>query len=318
MLAAIASLHLPHFVVVRAMKCGTSTRYGLLANHQDIDMSRDKEPDFFLRKKNFGKRLEWYSDQLSGEVSLCGQASRNYTQCHIFRSVPERMAQFTPDVRLIDIVRDPVLRAESHIRHNVITGNLEVGIDEFVEQHVNRNALDTSRFALQREAYLEHFPAEAILVVDLDELTQVPQRVMPRIHDHIGVADREISVAGVQNDSGQLARVPAPILRLAKTPQGRAVAMRIGRGFRDRLRIALARGNSRKPPPLPEASRAAARRSDPGCRKVLRTYRPDVSNLAAKKGVGPPQRTLNVQAAFPVFRPQISRSDVFRNLEVTS
>lgn len=259
MLAADAALRLPHFIVVGAMKCGTTTLYRLLANHPDIDMSRDKEPDFFLKKRNFDKGLEWYSDQFSGEGSVRGEASPNYSKCHIFRGVPERIAQLTPDVRLIYIVRDPVVRAESHIRHNVIMGNLEVGLDEFVAQDDYRHVLDTSRYALQLEAYLEHFPAEAILVVDFDELTQDPQRVMPRIHAHIGVADREISIAGVQNDSGQLARVPAPILRLAQTPQGRAVARRIGRGFRDRLRSALAKGTSRKPPPLPEELRARLR-----------------------------------------------------------
>lgn len=222
-------------------------------------MSRDKEPDFFLRKRNFRRGAAWYSDQFASVSGIRGEASPNYSKCHVFRGVPERIAALCPDVQLIYVVRDPVARAESHIRHNVIMGSLAIDAEDFVEKEDYRHVLDTSRYAFQLEAYLAHFPPEAVLVLDFEELIHDTDVAMGRVHAHIGVSDRTVSNAAVQNDSRQLSRVPAPILRLAQTPQGRAITRHIGRGVRDRLRSALARGRPRNPPPFPEALRERLR-----------------------------------------------------------
>lgn len=249
---------LPHFIIIGAMKCGTTTLYRHLDQHPDIDMSRDKETDFFVAEKNWPKGLDWYRGQFTADGKLRGEASPNYTKMRDFPGVPARIAATCPDVRLIYILRDPVVRAESQYRHSVIIGDLPPeGLEP--DSHEYNHILDASCYAEQLDAYLEHFPTEALLVLDFDDLVRDPQGVMDKVHAHIGAPPRNIAEAGAQNDSAELSRVPAPILRFAQSDLGRKIAGLVSRDMRNRIRGALARGKTRTPPPLTEAVRARLR-----------------------------------------------------------
>ena len=45
-------LLLPDFIIIGAMKCGTTTLYRYLSEHPQIEMSREKETDFFVSEIN--------------------------------------------------------------------------------------------------------------------------------------------------------------------------------------------------------------------------------------------------------------------------
>lgn len=246
---------LPHFIIIGAMKSGTTTLYRHLALHPDVDMSRDKETDFFVAEKNWPQGLDWYGAQFTRADAVRGEASPNYTKCRDFTGVPERMAGLCPYVRLIYILRDPVKRAESQFSHSVVMGAVSPDLTDFGTSHEYAHILDGSLYARQLDLYLEHFPREAILVLDFDDLVRDPQRVMDQITAHIGVASCKVANSGAQNDSAEISRVPAPILRFAQSSLGRKLAGLVGRDTRDRIRGALARGKSRKPPSFPDALR---------------------------------------------------------------
>lgn len=243
---------LPQFIIIGAMKCGTTTLYRYLEEHPEVDMSRDKETDFFVAEKNWENGLNWYSAQFEPSDKVRGEASPNYTKLRDFPGVPERIAQFCPEAKLIFIVRDPVKRAESQYKHSFILGMLDGDLNGFHDSHEYAHIMDASHYARQLEAFYEHFPKEAILVLDFDELVKTPQATMDRITDHIGVSRREIEDKGAQNDSTQLSRVPAPILRFAQSPVGRNIAGLISREMRDKIRGALARGKTRTAPSFPD------------------------------------------------------------------
>lgn len=251
---------LPDFIVIGAMKSGTTTLYRHLADHPGISMSKDKETDFFVAEKNWTRGLAWYSSQFSRNRDLKrGEASPNYTKCRDFGGVAARMAELCPAARLIYVVRDPVERAESQFRHGFIMGKLAPDLAGFADSRDYAHIMDASHYARQLDAYLTHFPKDAILVVDFDTLVQQPQVAMDQITAHIGVAPQPISHAAAHNDSGELSRVPAPILRLAQSRTGRAMADLVSRGARDRIRALLAQGNPRAAPRFPEALLARMR-----------------------------------------------------------
>lgn len=250
---------LPHFIIIGAMKCGTTTLYRHLDEHPGIDMSRDKETDFFVAGRGWERGLGWYSGQFAGDAPLRGEASPNYTKTRDFPGVPERMAATCPDARLVYVLRDPVVRAESQFRHSVLIGDLKPDLAEFGTSHEYRHILDASLYARQLDAYLAHFDRDAILVLDFDDLVADPQGTMDRVHAHVGAPARAIADEGARNDSAQLSRVPAPILRFVQSPAGRAVAGLVGRATRDRVRGLLARGRARQVPPFPEELRARLR-----------------------------------------------------------
>lgn len=271
----MTDLLLPHFIVIGAMKCGTTTLYRHLDDHPGIDMSRDKETDFFVAGRGWERGIGWYSDQFSGDAPLRGEASPNYTKARDFPGVPARIAATCPGVRLIYILRDPVARAESQFRHGVTMGVLDPSVESFADDHEYAHIMDASHYARQLDAYLGHFDREAILVLDFDDLRRDPQGVMDRVHAHIGAPAREIVDSGAMNDSAQLSRVPAPILRFAQSPAGRRLAGMVGRGTRDRIRGALARGPRRAAQPLPEALLARMREE----------LAPDAARLRAMTGM---------------------------------
>lgn len=249
---------LPHFIIIGAMKCGTTTLYRYLDQHPGVDMSRDKETDFFVSEKNWSNGLDWYRDQFSGTDLIRGEVSPNYTKSRDFGGVPGRIAQICPHVRLIYILRDPVERAESQYRHSVIIGDLAPnGLTP--NSHEYDHISDASMYAEQLNAYLEFFPRKAILVLDFDDLVSNPQHVMDQVHAHIGASPRSIGEAGSKNDSAELSRIPAPILRFAQSRIGRRIAGLVSRELRDRIRGTLARGRPRTPAPLPDAVRQQLR-----------------------------------------------------------
>lgn len=250
---------MPDFIIVGAMKSGTTTLYRYLAEHPEIGMSRDKETDFFILQKNYGKGPDWYSGQFDPRFAVHGEASPNYTKARDFPGVPERMRGLCPEVRLVYIVRDPVDRAESQFRHSFIMGRPGVDYRDFPGSHEYHHILDASRYAVQLEEYLKVFPASSVQVLDFDNLVRDPQSVVDVLCDHIGVSRAPVEASAAQNDSAELSRIPAPILRFAQSPLGKSLSGLVFRDTRDRVRRALAWGQSRIPDPFPEALRQRVR-----------------------------------------------------------
>ena len=242
---------LPHFIIIGAMKSGTTTLYRNLDLHPEINMSRDKETDFFVAGKNWELGVDWYSKQFSSPQKIRGEASPNYTKARYFQGVPARMASLCPDVKLIYIVRDPLERAVSQYKHSYILGMLDEDFEKFEGSHEYNHILDASSYARQISEYLNFFDRNAILIIDFDDLIVNPQRVMNQIYSHIGVSEYKVKDRGAQNDSNELSRIPSPVLRFAQSPIGKRIAGNVPRGLRDRLRSNLAVGAPRVVPDFP-------------------------------------------------------------------
>jgi hypothetical protein len=178
---------LPTFLLIGAMKAGTTTLYGHLADHPQVFMPANKEPDFFVAEKAWGRGLRWYSELFAGglEATAAGEASTSYTKCTEFSGVPERIAQVVPDVRLVYLLRDPVARLRSMYLHNVIRGRERRPIAEAVIE--DSMYIGASSYAMQIRAYLPYFPMDRLLVVSTEELEADAVGVLERVYRFIGV-----------------------------------------------------------------------------------------------------------------------------------
>jgi hypothetical protein len=249
----------PDFIIIGSMKSGTTSLYRSLSAHPDISMSRDKETDFFVAERSYNRGFEWYSRQFDATRPVRGEASPNYTKVDDFRGVPERIKAFAPDVRLIYMVRDPVSRFVSQYRHSWTMGDIAMTPAELPATHEYTHILNVSRYAHQVRAFLECFDRERLLIVDFDQLLADKAGEMARIHRFIGVAPHDEPEVGQFNDNAEISRVPAPLLRFAQSPAGRAFSLVLGRETRDRIRGLLARGKPRQPAPFPPAVMARIR-----------------------------------------------------------
>lgn len=182
-----AGTDLPNFIVIGAMKAGTTSLYHYLKQHHQVFMPTTKELDFFAAESNWRRGLGWYRRQFSAasDAVARGEASPLYTQYPTHDGVPERIARVLPGVRLIYVVRDPVVRIRSHYQHRVMTGAEKSPPDVAVLE--NPIYLDCSRYSMQLERYLAHFPREQILVVTSERLRFDRRATLREVYEFLGV-----------------------------------------------------------------------------------------------------------------------------------
>lgn len=179
---------LPNFVVIGAVKAGTTSLYRYLQRHPQIFMARPKELNFFaLAEPQFSASRTWYESHFEGadEASAVGEVSPSYTTYPRNPGVPQRMAELIPSARLIYLIRHPIERIRSHYVNDVLKGRERRGIDEAVMQ--NPIYVDLSRYAFQLEQYLQHFRREQLLVLTSEELAQDRDRTLHRVFAFLGV-----------------------------------------------------------------------------------------------------------------------------------
>jgi sulfotransferase family protein len=180
--------HLPTFLVIGAMKAGTTSLYHYLRDHPEVFMPETKEVNFFNPRRNWRRGLAWYEGQFEGAppgTLARGEASTSYTKYPWIAGVPQRIAATLPDVRLIYVVRQPIERMRSQYLHNLATGQEWRPIDVAFEQEPMYRQI--SRYAYQLERYEPFFARQRILVIDARDLRDNRVATLQRIFTFLGV-----------------------------------------------------------------------------------------------------------------------------------
>lgn len=232
---------MPDFVIVGAMKCGTSTLAAQLGAQPGLFMTTPKEPNFFSDDAVFARGLSWYQSLFAEAAAgdLKGEASTHYTKRPTYPQALPRLASVLPDVRLIYLIRDPLERAVSHYIHEwtqgVMDGDLESAFDEHPE------LVEYGRYAAQIAPWVEAFGAERIHVDTLEAMQSAPQSVLDRVGRHLGrdglVWRDDLARVNVSTERlrrGRLDRVliysrPATWLRRRLVPQALRDRIKAGR-----------------------------------------------------------------------------------------
>jgi hypothetical protein len=178
---------MPNFLIIGAMKAGTTSLYHYLRAHPEVSMPPVKELDFFVGRVNWRRGLDWYAKHFEGAAgaSAIGEASTAYTKYPVVEGVPERIVAHLPDVRLIYVVRDPIERIRSHYQHRVALGAERAPLRQAVLQ--NPMYLNCSRYALQLEQYLKHFQRDQILLLTSEDLRHNRKAALHRAYEFLGV-----------------------------------------------------------------------------------------------------------------------------------
>lgn len=183
---------LPTFIVIGSMKCGTTSLYYQLDRHPEIEMSIQKETNFFIRRQdfekgNYEKGRDWYESRFRDRAPARGECSPNYTKVHLFPGVAERMYKLIPNVRLIYMVRDPIERLISHYVQNRVQGLEKRPFSKAVTDAIDNKYVLTSRYFWQLKPYLEVFSEDQILVRSLESLRDCPSEILSDLHSFLGV-----------------------------------------------------------------------------------------------------------------------------------
>jgi hypothetical protein len=178
---------LPTFLVIGAMKSGTTTVYRHLLRHPQVFVPKLKELDFFVGGPQWHAGVDWYRSQYedSGDAVALGDVSPNYTKYPTIPHVPERIAELMPDVRLIYLLAHPLARMQSHYLHFASTGFETRPCERALLE--DERYLNVSRYGMQVARYLSCFDRSQLLLLRSEDLRNDGAATMRRIHEFVGV-----------------------------------------------------------------------------------------------------------------------------------
>jgi len=205
----------PNFFLVGSMKSGTTSLHRYLQGHPEIFMTVDpKEPTYFLEREQLldvlpgvEKRGFWrsegaYLDLFKGvdQQVVIGEASANYARLNRVQGVPERIAQFSPDARILFVARDPIERTISHYWYMV--QHFEERRDMLTAIRDEADYTDTSYYAMQLKAWLRYFPPEQVKLITTEALSEKPAETMAGVFRWLGV-DHEFLPANLTDRANE-------------------------------------------------------------------------------------------------------------------
>ena len=284
---ALVSGHLPQFLVIGAMKAGTTTFCRDLSASPDIYFPSVKEPHTLClpEVETPAGRAEYAALFRGAEPGqLCGEGSTGYTKRPVAPDVSARARRVLgPDTKLLYIVREPVDRLVSHHHHLLRGGKVPADINEAVRSV--RELVQTSRYAYQLEPWLEAFGPDALRVVVMEEYVKDREAGLAEVCGFLGA---RLPVPGadlskVHNAAGNTRLAPAllrkPLGKLTRSQfYKRAIHPRLPRRLVGGIQATLYRTPTAEPLPMDEATRE----------HVLSVVRPEADQLASLMGRSAP------------------------------
>ncbi len=182
---------LPQFLVIGAMKCGTTTLYEDLREHPKLRLL-EKESAVLAGSVEGTAPPEHpaalYSDRIRQREPgvLVGEVATTYAMRPHFPGVAESAQRnLAPTTKIIYIVREPLARIISHHHHDVSSGRLTVGIDEAVRS--DPRLLDYTRYAAQLRPWIDAFGRDQVLVLKFEDYVADRAAGMARSYRFLGV-----------------------------------------------------------------------------------------------------------------------------------
>ena len=218
-----------YVLIIGAMKCGTSSLYSYLSEHPKICPACAKEPEFFSEYQSHGVKVDDYTDLWAFDTSVhryALEASTGYTKYPTESNVARNIFKFGIDPKFIYIIRNPFERITSHFSFQQIDSEWNLDIDD---DHL----IYASNYFLQLEQYRKFFSMDNILLLDFDDLVQVPQETLTKVYNFLGILSdcfpTRYEVKNATESQSQLQRrirssrfgrwlgyVPSPIRQLGK------------------------------------------------------------------------------------------------------
>jgi hypothetical protein len=212
--------------IIGAMKSGTTSLFEILSQHPQVCPSRIKEPDYFTSDSDDTAQKDYLSlwDWQDHAHSVALESSVAYTKSPFIQGVPERISKSKlGQYRFIYMLRNPLTRIESQVRHGLFAGwgqSLDTGIPE--------DAIDFSSYAMQLDKYLEFFPIDDIMLVTLEEFKLEPNSVLLKMCEFLKI-DNNFEFEDVENtrNSGDFFNTSASVSQLTQSRFGQFIAHKL-------------------------------------------------------------------------------------------
>jgi len=226
----------------------------------------------------FSKYLSLW-DWQEGKQSIALESSVAYSKAPHIKGVPKRIynSGFS-SCRFVYMLRDPIKRIESQVRHGLFAGwgkSLETGVPE--------DSVNFSRYAMQLDQYLEFFSRESIMLITLEEFKSDPHSVLARVCEFLDI-DKSFRFADVDKtrNSGDFFNAPENVARMTQSGIGQFIARKIlSAKLKTKIRNFIARFHREDI----DASMGRWRLTDEERRLVLKELSLDLQRIDEYEGV---------------------------------
>lgn len=212
----------PNFFVIGAPKCGTTSLYEYFTQSPDVFLSEKKELHFFslpflqscsngpgdkyVLKEIPNSEEKYLSRFLGAERKVIADISPSY----INFPVAERIKSFSPQAKVVVMLRNPVKKAFSQYSHLFLEGRETLSFEEALSIESERHSLGYSDFWLYKDSSLyyekvKHFKdvfGENLKVILFEDFIRNPKDTIDELCDWLEIPSFEFNDDGVHNQSG--------------------------------------------------------------------------------------------------------------------
>lgn len=211
---------LPQFLIIGAMKSGTTSLFFDLMANPAIFFPDDKEPstlatDDVLSAAGRAAYHDLFRSARPGQ--LCGEASTDYSKLPDIPGVPERAARVLGTaVKIIYLVREPVARTISQHYHELAGGTVDANVDEAVR--TCPRLIHYSLYGRQILPWIETFGEQHVYVVRFERYVANRRGVVAELSEFLGVppALEQIEPGHAYNSSERMWARGGPLWRFAR------------------------------------------------------------------------------------------------------
>ncbi|MEX0642669.1 MAG: sulfotransferase domain-containing protein [Pirellulales bacterium] len=179
-------MRLPDFLVIGAMKSGTTTLYHDLMANPAVFLA-DKELNALVQHDSPEDYARHYRTARAHQ--LCGDVSTCYSMLPLYPQAVSNAQRWLPNsLKIVYVVREPIGRLISHHRHMSDwhgTGRMARDIDACVRNEPNLLAF--SRYAFQLRPWLEAYSRDAVTVVRFEDYVANRWREVARLSKFLNV-----------------------------------------------------------------------------------------------------------------------------------
>lgn len=219
----------PDFLIVGPQRTGTTWLHAHLRDHPRIFLSEPKELFFFSRLKtpdhpkfessDLGWYLRRFRDPLWRRLVKTGGALWRYQQPYwpevrgeatasyaaMDEDVIEEITALNPDIRIILMVRNPVDRAWSHAKKDLLRRSKrevsEVPEQEFKAFFTDEYQLRCSRYVENCDNWTDHLKPGHLLLCFFEDIALRPRELLIKVMAFLGVAATERFIADDVHES---------------------------------------------------------------------------------------------------------------------
>ncbi len=232
---------LPSFLLIGAMKAGTTTLYEELLHVGGIWLPPEKEPnDLAFEAVETPEGLAAYRRKFDGcpPGVMAGDASTAYAKRPTYQGVAERARRLLgPEVKIIYMTRDPIRRIVSQYHHLWGLELEQRPLNEAVLE--DESYVAYSRYEWQLAPWRETFGDENVLVVKFEDFLADRPAEFARICRFLGV-EAAVQPSGTHRNASEGALVAVEGTLLGRISTSHFYLYRIKpllpRGLRDRIR----------------------------------------------------------------------------------